>query len=55
MNTLLPIDIGSDELYIIDGTFEAGANTAQKKNFSVKDFLSKCDQIRSGLICWRNP
>lgn len=34
MNTL-PIDIGSDELYIIDGTFEAGANTAQKKKFYV--------------------
>ena len=28
-------------------------NTAQKMNFSIKDFFSKCDQIRSFLrICW---
>ena len=36
MNTFLPIDIGSDELYIIDGTFEAGANTAQKRSFPLR-------------------
>ena len=32
--------------------------TAQKKNFSIKDFVSKCDQIYSflgfGHIYWRN-
>ena len=33
MNTLLPIDIGSDELYIIDGTFEAGTNCTKKEFF----------------------
>ena len=27
-------------------------NTAQKMKFSVKDFLSKCDQIRSLLRIW---
>ena len=38
-------------------------NTAQKIKFSIKDFSSKCDQIRSFLeeildflsIYWRNP
>ena len=25
-------------------------NTAQEMKFSIKDFLSKCDQIRSGEI-----
>ena len=27
-------------------------NTAQKMNFFIKDFLSKCDQIRSKLWIW---
>ena len=27
-------------------------NTAQKVKFSVKDFFSKCDQIRSFLRIW---
>ena len=27
-------------------------NTAQKMKFSIKDFLSKCDQIRSFLRIW---
>ena len=27
-------------------------NTAQKLKFSIKDFLSKCDQIRSFLRIW---
>ena len=26
--------------------------TAQKKKFSIKDFFSKCDQIRSFLSIW---
>ena len=26
--------------------------TAQKKKFSIKDFLSKCDQIRRKLQIW---
>ena len=26
--------------------------TAQKKKFSIKDFFSKCDQIRSFLRIW---
>ena len=33
--------------------------TAQKKNFSINDFFSKCDQIRNFLMIWshllRNP
>ena len=27
-------------------------NTAQKMKFSIKDFFSKCDQIRSFLRIW---
>ena len=30
------------------------ANTAQKMKFSIKDFFSKCDQIRSFLRIWSN-
>ena len=30
----------------------AGYYTAQKMKFSVKDFFSKCDQIRSFLRIW---
>ena len=29
-----------------------GAVTAQKKKFSIKDFVSKCDQIRRKLRIW---
>ena len=29
-------------------------NTAQKMKFSMKDFYSKCDQIRSLLWIWSN-
>ena len=29
-----------------------GAFTAQKMNFPIKDFFSKCDQIRSSLRIW---
>ena len=32
----------------------AGINTAQKMAFSVKDFFSKCDQIRNFLWIWSN-
>ena len=32
----------------------AGINTAQKMTFSVKDFFSKCDQIRNFLWIWSN-
>ena len=28
--------------------------TAQKKKFSIKDFFSKCDKIRSFLRIWLN-
>ena len=35
------------------------AHTAQKMKFSIKDFFSKCDQIRSFLWIWlhllKNP
>ena len=31
---------------------EIGTNTAQKMKFSIKDFFSKCDQIRSKLRIW---
>ena len=27
-------------------------NTAQKMEFSIKDFLSKCDQIYKNLLTW---
>ena len=27
-------------------------NSAQKMNFSIKDFFSKCDQIRKKLQIW---
>ena len=30
-------------------------HTPQKMKFSIKDFFSKCDQIRSFHIYWRNP
>ena len=29
-------------------------NTAQKMKFSIKDFMSKCDQIYSFLRIWPN-
>ena len=29
-------------------------NTAQKMTFSIKDLLSKCDQMHS-FFYWRNP
>ena len=29
-------------------------NTAQKMKFSIKDFFSKCDQIRRKLEIWSN-
>ena len=30
------------------------SKTAQKMKFSIKEFLSKCDQIRSFLRIWSN-
>ena len=30
------------------------ANTTQKMKFPIKDFFSKCDQIRSFLWIWSN-
>ena len=33
-------------------TLRAGINTAQKMKFSIKDFFSKCDQIRSFRWIW---
>ena len=35
---------------ILDDT----ANTTQKMKFPIKDFFSKCDQIRSFLRIWSN-
>ena len=32
--------------------FKSPANTAQKIKFSIQDFFSKCDQIRSFLRIW---
>ena len=32
--------------------FSDYSNTAQKMKFSIKDFFSKCDQIRSFLRIW---
>ena len=34
--------------------FKQSLLTAHKMKFSIKDFFSKCAQIRS-YICWRNP
>ena len=39
--------------------FSIEGDTAQKMKFSIKDFYSKCNQIRSNCgfchIYWRNP
>ena len=32
--------------------FAKTVNTAQKMKFSIKDFFSKCDQIRRKLRIW---
>ena len=37
---------------IVLRTFNSGCVTAQKMKFSIKDFFSKCDQIRSFLRIW---
>ena len=33
-------------------SYNLGRYTAQKKKFSIKDFFSKCDQIRRKLRIW---
>ena len=48
-----------DDLLIIQPWLNFCTNTAQKLKFSVKDFFSKYEQLRSfvrfGHIYWRNP
>ena len=44
---LLKIDLTSDLTSSL-----CSINTAQKMKFSIKDFFSKCDQIRSFLQMW---
>ena len=44
---LLKIDLTSDLTSLL-----CSINTAQKMKFSIKDFFSKCDQIRSFLRMW---
>ena len=33
---------------------EKGSSTAEKMKFTIKDFFSKCDRIRSFLRIWSN-
>ena len=40
--------------YCSSCTFVSTLNTAQKMKFSMKDFFSKCDQIRIFLWIWSN-
>ena len=51
-NTPLYFNAISDQWYKKDKAHSGGsriANTAQKMKFSIKDFFSKCDQIRRKL------
>ena len=40
------------EVYIWCKNYETAHHTAQKMKFSIKDFFSKCDQIRRKLRIW---
>ena len=39
---------------VIKTTLNVSPYTAQKMKFSIKDFFSKCDQIRRKLRIWSN-
>ena len=41
----------TDTFYAVITTISDGL-TAQKLKFSIKDFFSKCDQIRRKLLIW---
>ena len=48
-------NFGRNELWLKgheDNSFLQVSVTAQKMKFSIKDFFSKCDQIRSFLQIW---
>ena len=45
---------GLDCAFIVEKWFYTPIDTAQKMKFSIKDFFSKCDQIRSFLRIWSN-
>ena len=55
-NTVLekdnPVSILDPVKYLWWSIFEKIVNTAQKMKFSIKDFFSKCDQIRKKLQIW---
>ena len=38
--------------FVADKKLIFGYNTAQKMKYSIKDFFSKCDQIRRKLRIW---
>ena len=40
------------ELLVVILKFSIRINTAQKMKFSIKDFFSKCDQIRRKIRIW---
>ena len=42
----------SNPILILESFILAGITTALKMEFSVKDFFSKCDQIRKKLQIW---
>ena len=43
-----------DDVYNNINDYSPKISTAQKMKISIKDFCSKCDQIRSLLRIWRN-
>ena len=46
------IHFKSINLKLLRTTSNSRTNTAQKMKFSIKDFFSKCDQIRRKLRIW---
>ena len=48
----LGLTFSSCEAFICFGVVFYKSGTAQKRKFSIKDFFSKCDQIRSFLRIW---
>ena len=48
----LPVTYKYDEIEAIMCSISCSINTVQKMKFSIKDFFSKCDQIRRKLRIW---
>ena len=50
---MTPKDYGESNIYMLKNKhFGRDAMAAQKMKFSIKDFFSKCDKIRSKLRIW---